>query len=57
MDQVVVETLFKATTSTIFLGNRRDEVSRKITAFGEEEYYTVWKRNDNRGVLTIVDDG
>ena len=57
MDQVVVETLFKATTSINFLGNRRDEVSRKITAFGEEEDYTVWKRNDNRGVLTIVDDG
>ena len=57
MDPVVVETLFKATTSIIFLRTRRDEVSRKITAFGEEEDYNVWKRNDNRGVLTIVDDG
>ena len=57
MDPVVVETLFKATTSIIFLRTRRDEVSRKITAFGEEEDYNVWKRNDSRGVLTIVDDG
>ena len=57
MDPVVVETLFKATTSIIFLRTRRDEVSRKITAFGEEEDYNVWKRDDNRGVLTIVDDG